>query len=204
MPRLARLPDDPTVNAAAVPASSTMNGGRLLQMGLGLGDPVTGSDSCSTARTPAASSRPGGGARSHIAGRRGGWGTPRVRQVARATHAVRCRNLAPWTSRRCRTWASRRNNFLVESSSAATRPGVVSLRGERRLGYSRATAPPQSVRVRQAACLCGDSIAGHWGHATAESLYGAERLARRTALAGSVAGCVGLPGAVRSLPDGRR
>ena len=45
-----------------------MNGGRLLQMCLGMGDPITGSDSCSTARA-AASSRSGGGARSHVAGR---------------------------------------------------------------------------------------------------------------------------------------
>lgn len=60
VPRLARLSDDPTVNTAAVLAGSMMNGGRLLQMGLGIGDPTTGSDSCSTSRAAAASSPPRG------------------------------------------------------------------------------------------------------------------------------------------------
>ena len=69
VPCPARLPDDPTVNAAAVPAGSMMNGGRLLQMGLGTGDPITGSDSSSTARATAASARSGGSARPHFAGR---------------------------------------------------------------------------------------------------------------------------------------
>ena len=52
-------------------------------------------------------------------------------------------------------------------------------------GSATAVRLPRRSRfgsVRRPA-LCGDAIAGHWGHATAESLYGAERLARRIALA---------------------